>query len=178
MFSRPEKHGDAETDEYDDDDEDWTLDSSDIKRLVDGANQAKPAYAPEEPRTPVKRSHADFEATGLVTPQTDSRLQPGYTNGEGASSKRRATDAEFLNLVSPATTPTPMRFRDALTGGGENVLFTEIAQALRTHGFNLPPNASSAVKDICNRSDLRMQGVIKGYVALSTSNPAASADFM
>jgi hypothetical protein len=156
--------GGAQSDHYDDDDDDnWTLNGSEMQRLEnDAVNQYQQRTGLQAPRTPSKRSHFDMNGTGLPTPQTDTRQRSGYTNGAGASSKRRATDAEFLNLVSPATTPSPIRFRDALTGTGDDALFDEIQQAVSGHGGSLNPDVISAVTDICNRSTLRTQGVIKG----------------
>ena len=154
-----------QSDSYDDEGDDWTIDGSEIRRLeADAANQYRQSIGIQAPRTPIKRSHSDMNGTGLPTPQTDTRMRPGFNNGEGSVSKRRATDAEFLNLVSPATTPSPMRFRDALTGGNDDALFSEVQQSLTGHGVALHPDAAAAVKEICNRSSLRMQGVIKGYV--------------
>ena len=150
-----------QSDSFDDDADDWTIDGAEIRRLeTDAANQFRPQNGIPAPRTPIKRSHSDMNGTGLPTPQTDTRTR----SGEASTSKRRATDAEFLNLVSPATTPTPMRFRDALTGGSDDALFSEVQQALITHGVTLHLEAAAAVRDICNRSSLRLQGVIKGYV--------------
>jgi hypothetical protein len=119
----------------------------------------------QEPRTPIKRSYSSMNEAGLPTPQTENRVQQLNGNSDVASGKRRATNAEFLNLVSPATTPSPLRFRDAGGAGtADDPLFSDITQALASYGVELKPETANAVQNVCDRSTLRTQGVIKGWV--------------
>jgi hypothetical protein len=55
-----------------------------------------------------------------------------------------------------------MRFRDALTGSGDDALYTEMKEALDANRLNLNASAAAAIKEICTKSSLRTQGVIKG----------------
>jgi hypothetical protein len=139
------------------------LDGADIRRLeVDALVKYQQNLLAPELRTPVKRGFFAVNETGLPSPQTESRQQPLTGKSDVASGKRRMTDADFLNLVSPATTPSPLRFRDAGTGTAGDCLFMDIKQTLATHGVNLDPETSNAVRDVCDLSTLRTQGISKG----------------
>jgi hypothetical protein len=155
---------DNNNDEYDDDTEGWSV--VDARRLeADAMAEYQQSLPPQAPRTPIKRSHSAMNenaAHGLPTPQTGSRLQPAYGDAGGTSSKRRAAEADFLNFVSPATTPSPLQHRDASDATADDPLFVEIKQILSTHGVHLDPETTKEINVVCSRSTLRHKGVTSG----------------
>lgn len=120
--------------------------------------------------TPGKRKYSDI---GLETPQTMRQPQlglhdSGYGGGETSeqqASKRRAMDSDFLNQISPQSSPTPSRFRNAEdTAVVEHTLFKAISDALTTHGVRLSDRANHSVQTVCTRYERKTQGLVKGYV--------------
>lgn len=138
-----------------DDDDSWALSTSDMQQLeADAINKT--------PKIPAKRNFSALNESGLATPQTDSRMRSGQSTSNAETSKRRATEADVLDLVSPASTPTPLRFRDAVESSNDDALFGEIRQALSKNGLILGTDVLKAIKEVCTRQAMRTQGLVKG----------------
>ncbi|KIW07985.1 uncharacterized protein PV09_01884 [Verruconis gallopava] len=154
-------HHEESGDEHTKDSDSSLVSEAGLRSLEENAIRSlQQPQLPLEPKTPAKRSH--IEMHGLPTPDTIGRQHHSLGYPVSSPSKRRATDVELLNLVSPTTTPTPVRFRDAVGGSGDDTLFAEIEQVLSSHRVKLNADTSKAVKAICHKHTLRMQGVIKG----------------
>jgi hypothetical protein len=125
------------------------------------ANRAEPMV------TPGKRKHSEI---GLETPQTNRQPNfglndSGYFGGTGSerqASKRRAVDSEFLDQISPQSSPTPVRFRNAEDTAIENTLFKDICDALTPHGVRLSERANNSIQQVCNRYHRKTDGLVKG----------------
>jgi hypothetical protein len=117
--------------------------------------------------TPGKRKHSEI---GLETPQLHRQPQlgvhdSGYGGGETLdrqASKRRAIDSEFLDHISPQSSPTPARYRNAEDTAIENTLFKDISDALTPHGVRLSERANYSIQQVCTRYDRKTQGLVKG----------------
>lgn len=128
------------------------------------ANQAEPMV------TPGKRKYTEM---GLETPQTMRQPQlglhdSGYGGGELSerhASKRRAVDSEFLDQISPQSTPTPLRYRNVEDTAVEHTLFQDICDALTPHGVRLGLRADYSIQQVCTRYERKTQGLVKGYVS-------------
>lgn len=107
------------------------------------------------PATPAKRKHAEVNGAGggLPTPKTGGRAfaSPGRAG---------PLSAAFLDMVSPATTPTAGRGQGA--GGGPDALYEEVVGALRAKGVGVGEEARAAVRDVCAVFARRALGVEKG----------------
>jgi hypothetical protein len=117
--------------------------------------------------TPGKRKFSEIGDAGLATPQTGGHTQNTsgirtFTANYSTGSKRRATDIDFLDLVSPATTPTPSRFRSVEDGTPDDTLFTDIREALTRGNIALSDSVNESLKQVCGRTYLRTQGIMKG----------------
>lgn len=135
-----------------------------VAPMTPRANRAEPMV------TSGKRKYSDI---GMETPQTMRQPQlglhdSGYGGGETSerqASKRRAMDSDFLNQISPQSSPTPSRFRNAEdTAVIEHTLFKAISDALTTHGVRLSDRANHSISQVCTRYERKTQGLVKGYV--------------
>ncbi|QDS68105.1 hypothetical protein FKW77_010145 [Venturia effusa] len=125
------------------------------------ANRAEPMV------TTGKRKFSDI---GLETPQKMRQPQlglhdSGYGGGEASdrqASKRRAMGSDFLDQISPQSSPTPSRFRNAEDTAVEHTLFKSISEALSTHGVRLSDRANHSVQQVCIRYERKTQGLVKG----------------
>ena len=63
--------------------------------------------------------------------------------------------------LSPAETPTPIRYKD-MPPTQDSELATEVFNTLRSLNVSLPPEARESVKNICNRHVLHTRGILKG----------------
>jgi hypothetical protein len=115
-----------------------------------------------------KRKHNEM---ALEPPPSDGMprvnlLDSGYHGGESSDrpSKRRAVDYEFLDQISPQSSPTPARYRNAESTVVENTLFKDICDALTPHGVRLNERANHSVQQVCTRYQQKTQGLLNGYV--------------
>jgi hypothetical protein len=138
-----------------------SMSSGDEEALNQAAN-----IVPETPRraartdiftTPGKRKLSEMMVGGLPTPNTNRKALFGP---QSAASNRIADD--FLNLVSPQTTPTPARFRDALPGSNSSDgIFSDISETLIACNVSLNDGAKTAVERVCNRYALKNRGIVQ-----------------
>ncbi|TID16935.1 hypothetical protein E6O75_ATG09701 [Venturia nashicola] len=133
-----------------------------IAPVTPRANRAEPMV------TPGKRKYSDI---GLETPQTMRQPQlglhdSGYGGGDASerqASKRRAINSDFLNQISPQSSPTPSRFRNAKDSPVvEHTLFKDLSAALTTHGVRLSDRANHSIEQVCTRYERKTQGLVKG----------------
>lgn len=110
-----------------------------------------------EPVTPGKRKFSEMNgAGGLPTPKTGGNIFTTPTRTASIS-------ADFLDMVSPATTPTPARFKDAAGAAGHlNGLYNDVMGVLNAKKVHLAPEALSEVREVCSRFSRRAYGVEKG----------------
>jgi len=107
-----------------------------------------------EPVTPGKRKFGEMNgASGLATPKTGGQAF-------ATAARPGPLSAAFLDMVSPATTPTPARFANA--AGSLDGLYEEVAGALRAQNVFVGEEARAAVRDVCAVFARRALGVEKG----------------
>ena len=108
--------------------------------------------------TPGKRKFSDMAVGGLPTPNTNR--SPLFAS-RGAGSISRITD-DFLDVVSPHTTPTPSRVKNALPSvESSDDIFSNITGALAASNVALNDNAETAVERVCNRYALKNRGLVQ-----------------
>lgn len=116
-----------------------------------------------DPVTPPKRKFTEMNgAGGLPTPKTGGK---SFTT----PSKDGPVNASFLDIVSPATTPTPSRFRDALDAGPSalsspdlNGLYTDLLYSCQAKNIHIGEEARATLKEVCSLYSRRAHGVEKG----------------
>ena len=64
-------------------------------------------------------------------------------------------------LLSPAETPTPIRYKDIPPSQGSE-LASEVLSALQSHDASITPEAQETLKSICNKHVLYTRGIMKG----------------
>lgn len=162
-----------EFDENEDEPFPWVLTGQEEAELVQVADRV--SQAPETPRKAVK-------TTAYATPATTSATTTGkrrlpwldYTN-ETPASKMLSKSAglptpstttpstKSVFAATPDTTPTPSRFRDALTESiSRSDLADEVFSMLRSASVILQSNAAAQLKGVLTKHDLRTQGIAKG----------------
>lgn len=157
---------DIEADDTKNDDEEpfpWSPTQAEVKTLSNAVDQAASRTpAPETPRKAQKTSlfttphqAVTTYVNGLPTPNTSSR-KLDYLSV-----------TPFAN-VTPQTTPTPTRFRDALEttpGSGSNStgdLSGEVFTYLATAAAHFTPEQASGLRVILEKHTLKTQGITKG----------------
>ena len=141
---------------------DWP--GSDEEELAKVADQ-QTLRPPETPRKAVKFST-------IATPRKrlfDEKQSPDKTftavhNDDVFSTpptrSRNTAPSSSTGLLSPLTTPTPTRFKNAPTEDSD--LATEMLDSLGKLHVPMPEEAITAVKDIAGRHVMKMQGIAKG----------------
>jgi hypothetical protein len=101
--------------------------------------------------TPKKRKLSAMVAErGLPTPETGSRT------GESRSSELNS----FLDLISPGSTPTPLKFRDAVAEGEvHETLAADVIQMLQDDGVGINEKSKVKLKDMLNQYSRKMAGL-------------------
>ncbi|MCJ1388101.1 hypothetical protein MMC18_000945 [Xylographa bjoerkii] len=131
------------------------------KRMPRPLSPPRKAPKTEAPRTPGKRAYGEM---AFPTPSTAGKLPDGgdvFTTPTTAPHGR--TLFSTASLPSPATTPTPQRFRaPADRDAAASALEREILDALRESGVGLGADAQAALRGVCERWELRLRGVQKG----------------
>lgn len=138
---------------------------------------AQAARAEEAPRaskmaridpntTPARRKLPWVEdGQTLPTPRTDSRTLGAPTLGDSlltpSKTSSRTGTSFSSNLFSPNVTPTPARFRDALSGDGDG-LAKEVFDLLQERRVNLDADTQAVLKQVLGKHSLRYQGVVRG----------------
>jgi hypothetical protein len=156
-----------------DDTDDWPLNAEEEHRAEAEAIEAttpRKAIKTEQFTTPGTHRVLEYGKIGLPTPKTDGHTSHRNLFGttDDALTRERQADSEFLDLVSPASTPTPVRFRDAEGGRPDGELYKDIALALERNNFHLNDEIASTIKQVCARHDLKGQGIAKGYISHSS----------
>jgi hypothetical protein len=114
-----------------------------------------------DPITPSsKRKFTEMNgAGGLPTPKTRGKT---FTT----PSKDGPVNAAFLDIVSPASTPTPSRFRNALGTSATAVdldsLYSDVLHSLQSKNIYIGDEARTSLKEICSLHSRRAHGVEKG----------------
>jgi hypothetical protein len=101
--------------------------------------------------TPKKRKFSTMVAErGLPTPETGSRT------GESRSSELNS----FLDLISPDSTPTPLKFRDAVAEGeAHETLAADVIQILQDDGVGINEKSKVKLRDMLNQYSRKMVGL-------------------
>jgi hypothetical protein len=146
-------------------------DSEEDERRVDA--QAVEATTPRKsfktelfdtPGMTGKSGNLQYNSNGLPTPETGgiSLGRNLFGNPNESLAQKRKADNEFLDLVSPASTPTPARFKDVQGRVSDVGLFKDIALALQSTNVHLDDEATSVVKQVCSRYDRKAEGISQG----------------
>lgn len=146
----------------------WALTGQEEAELVQVADGV--SHAPETPRKAVK---TDAYATPATT--TEKRRLPwlDYSNetaaietptkSTGLPTPATKTPGMRKTLVAaPDTTPTPVRFRDALAESTTSELTDDVFSTLKTASITLTCDAAARLKGVLTKHDLRTQGIAKG----------------
>jgi hypothetical protein len=114
--------------------------------------------------TPTKQRASGYVDHGLPTPDTGGSLlrRNIFAPTEETLGRQRKADSDFLDLVSPATMPTPTKFRDAEGAGLADKLFKDIVHALSENNDCLNTEAAAAVRKVCRQQDRKLEGAIQG----------------
>jgi hypothetical protein len=122
--------------------------------LLHGESPSK--YKQNDPyTTPVKRKHSTMISGGFPTPVTASRAADAPKN------EMRS----FLDLVSPDSTPTPLRFKDASAqGDSSDSLLTELLKVIHEEKISLTASSRARLKDICAQQARKISGLTQSYV--------------
>lgn len=150
---------------------DWPLsDDEELFKVADKlSGNAMPP--PETPRkaiktdllsTPGKRKRDELEnESAAAWPVPTSGGNDDVFTTPSTNPRANTLFPPSAGLPSPAETPSPRRFKDALAGNSQDSdLANEILQALQT--TSIAPDTREAVKSICNKHALFTHGVIKG----------------
>jgi hypothetical protein len=118
----------------------------------------------EQFNTPGKSGNIQYNNNGMPTPETGgtSLRRNLFGNPTESLTHKRKADNEFLDLVSPASTPTPTRFRDVEGRMSDAGLFKDIALALQSSNVYLDDEATRVVKQVCSRYDRKAEGISQG----------------
>ena len=167
---------DVETEGEDEDTFPWPLTGEEEARVAQKADAiSPPQVTPRKPTisnglatpsTTRKRNISfvdDVEYPELQTSGTtrrfDARLNE-ETPRSGASSR---TLGGLSGFQTPQTTPTPSRFKDAISGQEAGLdLTSDVLNVLQQHKVRLDNDAQSSLKELLDRNSLRIQGIIKG----------------
>ncbi|KAL9613872.1 MAG: hypothetical protein Q9167_001609 [Letrouitia subvulpina] len=158
------------------DDEFYDWPASDDEELSKAINQVSPVVKsmppPETPRkvlktdafsTPGKRRFSEVDRPGQESvPLAGSDGTDDVFTTPATGPKGTTGLGIFPGLLSPAQTPTPKRYKDAVLAGQDSELATEIIRILQFHGVPLAPEIKSELKSMCDRHSLATQGIIKG----------------
>ncbi|KAI4158276.1 MAG: hypothetical protein LQ342_007611 [Letrouitia transgressa] len=158
------------------DDEFYDWPASDDEELSKAINQvspvARPMPPPETPRkvlktnaisTPGKRRFSEVDRPGQeTTPLAGPDGADDVFTTPATGPRGTARFDTVPGLLSPAQTPTPKRYKDAVLTGQDSELATEIIGMFQSHGVPLAPEVKSELKSICDRHSLATQGIIKG----------------
>ncbi|KAF2436524.1 hypothetical protein EJ08DRAFT_691686 [Tothia fuscella] len=117
--------------------------------------------------TPGKQMHSRVDTTGLLTPSTGLASDRTHKTNifgviDDTSSKKRKADSAFLDLISPASTPTPARFKDVEGLGGSEDLSMDVIKAMKEQNIKLDDDTISAIRQACGRHARRAQGLAQG----------------
>ena len=163
--------GKAKEDEFGD----WPLSEEEDKKVVQVAPRALPGAYPETPRKAT-------ETIQLLTPASKRKREEGYlptpatTNREddvfGSLSVNRLKGGmwdgnEPFGVGSPATTPTPGRYRDASVAGDSQSsvvndydITEEVIDMLRYQ--HIDEETMSSLQTLLNKHALKISGIAKG----------------
>jgi hypothetical protein len=102
--------------------------------------------------TPVKRKFSTMISQGLATPVTGSR----------AVDTDKDSMRSFLDLVSPDSTPTPLRFRDAMPQSDfSDSLLTDLLNMFQEEHTLLTESSKTRFKDFCVEHSRRTSGLLQ-----------------
>ncbi|KAL4918817.1 hypothetical protein BDW62DRAFT_210213 [Aspergillus aurantiobrunneus] len=122
----------------------------------------------------------EFGLPARKTPRTESITSPGKRKRsieDIAEDARNApitpgTPARGTGVVggegTPFLTPTPTRYKNAIAGVGESPLASssdlavQVSRVLEGHGVNVPVAAGEELRELFNRHEMKMEGVIRG----------------
>jgi hypothetical protein len=113
--------------------------------------------------TPSKRKHGETVASGsLPTPETHGKRQMTSANRGGSVTRIREADSlnELLDLVSPQTTPTPGRFKDALGEDGD--LWATLNVILTDENVAVGERARQRLEEACAMHARKNKGILQG----------------
>lgn len=104
------------------------------------------------------QNSASFRAGGLPTPDTTPQT------------KRTRVVGPVGQVDGADDTPTPSRFRDALSGAESSVAATlkdedlseKVLVLLNTHNVQLSPPATTDLRALLDRETLRVRGIVRG----------------
>jgi hypothetical protein len=149
------------------DNDDWPMNLEEEHRAEADAIEAttpRKALKTDQFTTPNTHRVSEYNNIALPTPETggDTLRKTLFGATDDSLTRKRKADNEFLDLVSPATTPTPARFRDTEKGGADGELYKDIALALERKNLRLNDEVTNTIKQVCARHDLKGQGIAKG----------------
>lgn len=165
------RNGKAEHTE-EEDSYDWPAsDDDELSKVADCASTTT-MPPPETPRkaaktdvftTPGKRRHEEIEngAGAWPTPATDDIFTTPSTEMRGMD---LFSTGSATGLLSPAETPMPQRFKEAIIGcsGEESELVEDVVNTFHQRSVHMDEDAMEAVKTVLNKHALKAQGIAKG----------------
>jgi len=127
-------------------------------------------HPPETPRkavktdlfsSPGKRTYEEMRNDAWPTPAADDIFT---TPSTGLRGKDLFSTPSGAGLLSPAETPTPIRFKEAITGASADdpELVRDVINTLRDASVHMNSTAMEALKTVLNKHALKAQGIAKG----------------
>ncbi|KAL9025581.1 MAG: hypothetical protein Q9196_005620, partial [Gyalolechia fulgens] len=151
---------------------DWPVsDDEDVLKAVNEATSTRGMPPPETPSkflntdissSSVKRRFSQMDDGNAIAWPTPS--DPGgdlfVAPNTGVMRDGRLTSGQALS--SPADTPTPRRFKDALQAGQDSELTSEVLKVLQDSKVFVNSDVKAALKAICDKHSLSTRGIMKG----------------
>ncbi|KAL8723992.1 MAG: hypothetical protein Q9166_008195 [cf. Caloplaca sp. 2 TL-2023] len=151
---------------------DWPAsDDEDVLKVVEDASSARNMPPPETPRkalkidplsTPEKRRFLDMTNESEVTWPTLEVAENDVFSTPSTSLMTTGLFRRGQAMPSPAQTPTPSRFKDALTAGQDSELTVEVLRVLQDNKVPLNSDIRAELKGICDKHSLSTRGITKG----------------
>lgn len=116
----------------------------------------------------------EFGLQARKTPRTEAVTSPGKRkrsfDDDGAEERGKGAPITpgGPGQGKPFLTPTPARYKNAISGIGESPLATpsdlavQVSKILEGHGVDVPVAARAELKELLNRHELKAKGILRG----------------
>ncbi|KAL8909346.1 MAG: hypothetical protein Q9171_005065 [Xanthocarpia ochracea] len=151
---------------------DWPAsDDEDVLKVVDNVSSTKGMPPPETPHkasktgalsTPGKRRFSEMQNGTEITWPTLEVVEDDVFMTPSTTFRKDGPSTFHQAMFSPADTPTPGRFQDALKAGQDSELTLEVLKTLQDNQILVNPKVRAEIKGICDRHSLSVRGITKG----------------
>ena len=140
-------------------------------KVVDNVSSTKEMPPPETPRkasktdalsTPGKRRFSEMQNGTEITWPTLEVVEDDVFMTPSTTFRKDGLSMFHQAMFSPADTPTPGRFQDALKTGHDSELTLEVLKTLQDNQIVINPKVRAEIKGICDKYSLSVRGITKG----------------